>query len=267
MVLLWCNCVYNLSQFTGSIMSHLSLSILCQNCLLSISPPTLFYNIALVFWPFKLSCIFYSLPVWFFKKIFLSFEFCQSERKAMVFQCCLFISISLIGCELEHHTDLLTGGSELAQTDWGQSTPGRAGSRPASALLPGQSQGHGRHFPEFHSCLHCPSPHLGSLWSLPRGGRCYIAQLSQGATDSREFRQETQAQIWGQGTWKWKESPMPQALCWLSRPDVCLAAPVLCLRSRAPVTTLMWVDRDSQTHYSLSAGTDLNKVSRSALCI
>lgn len=111
--------------------------ILCrslrQHCLLSISPPTLFYKIALIFWPFKLSFVFYNLPVWFLKNIFLSFEFCQSEGKEMVFQCCLFVFTSLISRELEYRTDFLAGGGEL-----GQPSGDRALTRgPAAALLPG----------------------------------------------------------------------------------------------------------------------------------
>ena len=106
---------------------------LCPHCLLSISPPTLFYKVVLIFWPFNLSNIFYNLPVWFLKNIFLSFELCQSEGKEMAFQCRLFIFISLTSRELECRTDSPAGGGEL-----GQAAGDGASRGDQAALLPGQ---------------------------------------------------------------------------------------------------------------------------------
>lgn len=180
--------------------------IFCQSfhqyCLLSKSPPTLFYKITLIFWPFKLSYIFYNLPVWFLKDIFLSFEFCQSEGKEMVFQCCLFVFISLISRDLEYRADFLAGGGELAQTSWGQSAHGRTSGRALAwpVLRPR------RRFPDPHSCLRCPA-HTWEASSPFQGVEGAIAQLSPRLTDSREFRQEPQVQFWGQGTRRRKESP------------------------------------------------------------
>ena len=49
----------------------------------------------------------------------------------------------------------------------------------------------------------CAVPvHTWEASDLFHGVEGAIAQLSRGATDAREFRQETQVQIWGQGTWK-----------------------------------------------------------------
>ena len=157
---------------------------LCPHCLLSISPPTLFYKIVLIFWPFNLSYIFYNLPVWFLKNIFLSFEFCQSEGREMVFQCCLFIFISLISREREYRTDFPAGG-ELGQASRGQSATGGPGRALAWPVLRPRRRCHTRE---------ASSPFQGAEGAT--------AQLSQRWTDSREFRQETPVQAWGQGTWK-----------------------------------------------------------------
>lgn len=184
----------------------------------------------------------------------------------MVFQCCLFIFIPLISCELEYHTDFLTGGRELDQINWGQSIPGRTRRRPASALLPGQSRRPRRHFPDFHSCVGC-SNHTWEASNLFHGVEGAIAQISQGSTDSREFRQETRVQIWGQGTWKWRRAPGRKRSAGRPGQGVRLAAPLLCLRWRAPGATPVRLDWAGQTQHSLHAGADLNKVPRSALCI